>query len=710
MSRQSRARQALLSSSSDEHSGSDSEEAAFSLPRRSRRNEREMHTIDKHDTANPFDASRRRNIMEEDPDYFDPPSPTTRRPSQHSLERDRDELFLPPHNPSTATQSRRGSVAPPHPHETPFHPHRDYFSSEEEEAFPPARHSATRRSSTNFRGSEHEMQPVGRRSSRPEQRVAAEEEGRRAVEVDHGRPWRRLKGWQRGLFWLIVICGGVGIAAGVTYGIKSADVHIPDVLRPGSPAPPSSSSTSSTDDDVYLPHATGVSHLAWKGSLPHYIAYSPPSSPPPAKPDKDELFLPPHSPSPNLPFRNPTKPPSTAPQDLRRKPVPYRAGHDPASPVSSVGSSPTFPPKPRPRPPYPTTDSSTSDSSDSDAAAPLQKYPSTPPPPYKPIRTPSNVSSLRSTASRLRQRAPPLSPPAPLLLASQSAKSPVALARGLQTPSALARLNLNQPASLQQRVRSIGTSSPVATVTSFANALLHGSEEAKAEGKAQHSRLVGRNKFIHEFQKHKVLPQHVELYKERIAAYYAGIHSSPEFEARLTGSWEVVVGEVDMFVHIFEYEGLAGFEKTKAAIRASQGHLEFFNHEILPLIQSRTSSLNSEFKFFPVAPAAELGGVYELRTYDLKPGHLLEWEQSWRVGLEARIATGHSPVGAWFTQVGPLHRVSHLWNYASLEARAEQRARSWQRDEWSETVIRTTRLTDSMRTDILKPLDFSPLR
>lgn len=46
---------------------------------------------------------------------------------------------------------------------------------------------------------------------------------------------------------------------------------------------------------------------------------------------------------------------------------------------------------------------------------------------------------------------------------------------------------------------------------------------------------------------HKVLPQHVEQYKKLIADYYKGIHDSSDFDAKLTGSWEVTVGEVDTF-------------------------------------------------------------------------------------------------------------------------------------------------------------------
>ncbi|SCZ93629.1 BZ3500_MvSof-1268-A1-R1_Chr6-3g08782 [Microbotryum saponariae] len=255
------------------------------------------------------------------------------------------------------------------------------------------------------------------------------------------------------------------------------------------------------------------------------------------------------------------------------------------------------------------------------------------------------------------------------------------------------------------------------------SALLHGSPEAKAEGEkaeGQHSKLVGRNRSVHEFQKHKVLPQHVEQYKELIAGYYKGIHESEDFHAKLTGSWEIVVGEVDTFVHIFEYEGLTGFEKTKAQIKASHasllspislGHLEFFNHEILPLIQTRTSQLNQEFAFWQCAePRTDLGGIVELRTYSLKPGALLEWENQWRVGLEARLRSGHSPLGAWFSQLGELHQVHHMWHYATLEERRATREKAWTIDTWSGTVTKTVKLTEKMDANVLRALPFSPMR
>jgi hypothetical protein len=61
---------------------------------------------------------------------------------------------------------------------------------------------------------------------------------------------------------------------------------------------------------------------------------------------------------------------------------------------------------------------------------------------------------------------------------------------------------------------------------------------------------------------------------------------------------------------------------------------------------SRRSDLMQEFAFWNTVPPRALGGVFELRTYGLKPGKLLEWEGQWRKGLEVR-KNFMEPIGAW---------------------------------------------------------------
>ncbi|KAJ7070781.1 hypothetical protein C8F01DRAFT_975748, partial [Mycena amicta] len=237
--------------------------------------------------------------------------------------------------------------------------------------------------------------------------------------------------------------------------------------------------------------------------------------------------------------------------------------------------------------------------------------------------------------------------------------------------------------------------------------LLHGSPEAKQAGDLdvlQHSRLVGRGKYVHAFEIHRVKPDKTEEYKEAAEKYYVGVKNDAELCTKLTGNWEVLVGDQDTFIHILELES---YEKTSKLL-ASPKHRAAFK-EMAPFLTSRSSQLNQEFAFLPTAPPHTEGGIFELRSYQLKPGTLLEWENTWRRGIEARRKFV-SPVGAWFSQIGRLHQVHHLWQYSNLEARKEMREKAWQIDGWAETVSKTSQLTKFMDSLVLRPLEFSPLK
>lgn len=52
--------------------------------------------------------------------------------------------------------------------------------------------------------------------------------------------------------------------------------------------------------------------------------------------------------------------------------------------------------------------------------------------------------------------------------------------------------------------------------------------------------------------------------------YYVGIKDDPTLKVKLTGSWETLVGEQDIFFHILEYENYSGFDKTTQLIKTSE--------------------------------------------------------------------------------------------------------------------------------------------
>ncbi|KAI0081075.1 NIPSNAP-domain-containing protein [Panus rudis PR-1116 ss-1] len=241
--------------------------------------------------------------------------------------------------------------------------------------------------------------------------------------------------------------------------------------------------------------------------------------------------------------------------------------------------------------------------------------------------------------------------------------------------------------------------------------ILHGSPEAKEEGDVQvlqHSRLVARGKYVHGLEVHRVKPSAVDEYKKAAESYYAAVKDDPELHVKLTGSWETIVGEQDTFYHVLEYENYAGYDKTMAKIRNSD-YINAYN-KMTPYLNSRSTQLAQEFAFLPTAPPHTEGGIFELRSYQLKPGTLLEWEHTWRKGIEARRKFGLTPVAAWFSQVGRLHQVYHLWQYPDLKTRKETREKAWQLDGWAETVSKTAQCSKFMDSIILQPLPYSPLK
>jgi hypothetical protein len=81
---------------------------------------------------------------------------------------------------------------------------------------------------------------------------------------------------------------------------------------------------------------------------------------------------------------------------------------------------------------------------------------------------------------------------------------------------------------------------------------------------------------------------------------------------------------------------------------------------IYPMLISRECQLLSEFTFCRTILPSDINSIYELRTYLLKPGRMLEWEESWKIGLEAR---SNKPISAWYSHLGSLCYVHHIWEY-----------------------------------------------
>ena len=76
--------------------------------------------------------------------------------------------------------------------------------------------------------------------------------------------------------------------------------------------------------------------------------------------------------------------------------------------------------------------------------------------------------------------------------------------------------------------------------------------------------------------------------------------------------------------------------------------------------------------------------IYELRTYTVKPGTVGDMvKAASTLSREIRGDNFGKLEGYWFTEIGPLNQVMHLWSYSDLNERARLRAELAKNARWT---------------------------
>jgi len=132
--------------------------------------------------------------------------------------------------------------------------------------------------------------------------------------------------------------------------------------------------------------------------------------------------------------------------------------------------------------------------------------------------------------------------------------------------------------------------------------------------------------------------------------------------------------------------------------------------DLRPLLRARESELYLQFSFWPEVELRNASHIYELRSYHLKPGTMMEWGNYWAKAIKLRDYQHTEAYLGLFSQIGELYNVKHVWCYESLEARQQAREVVWQhtQDQWQEIVARTVPLIRRMSSRVLTPLPVSP--
>ncbi|XP_076343793.1 protein NipSnap-like isoform X3 [Tachypleus tridentatus] len=178
-------------------------------------------------------------------------------------------------------------------------------------------------------------------------------------------------------------------------------------------------------------------------------------------------------------------------------------------------------------------------------------------------------------------------------------------------------------------------------------------------GKDSHSRLLSDSDLVYELQIHDVKPSSTELY---LKDYEQWVHSVKDKvkDTSLVGSWKVLVGDQDELVHIWRYDSYTAANKAMEMYRTDP-ELRKLKKERVKFIRRQENQLMLAFSFWGHPKARNWDCNYEMRSYILKPGTMIEWGNIWARAITYR-KKNHAVAG-FFSQIGQLYMVHHIWEY-----------------------------------------------
>jgi hypothetical protein len=103
--------------------------------------------------------------------------------------------------------------------------------------------------------------------------------------------------------------------------------------------------------------------------------------------------------------------------------------------------------------------------------------------------------------------------------------------------------------------------------------------------------------------------------------------------------------------------------------------------------------------------------IVEERTYTVKPGTVQQYYADYDPrGLKIQQRVLGNLIGYFHTEIGALNRIVHLWGYDSLAERERRRAALAADAEWLAYLQQSPDIIVEMKTRILVPAPFSPIR
>ncbi|EGG13300.1 hypothetical protein DFA_11061 [Cavenderia fasciculata] len=237
--------------------------------------------------------------------------------------------------------------------------------------------------------------------------------------------------------------------------------------------------------------------------------------------------------------------------------------------------------------------------------------------------------------------------------------------------------------------------------------------------------IVADKNHVFELRTYSIKPEQLS---EFVALTKENMQHKTKYDAKLRGAWVSELGPTNQFVQLWEFESL----DKRAAIRKqldSDKEWTQYLKQARPMIITPESIILKQFPWSKLnlpQDHFENKQVWELRTYQTKPGlvgkyillilmNILLYVSSSCLGSETfqkgfgERSKYSSPSGVFFSEVGKLNVLVHLWPYDNFEHRTNVRDEALKNDTWRQTVTDTMPLLDNMESKTLLPVSFPKL-
>ncbi len=166
--------------------------------------------------------------------------------------------------------------------------------------------------------------------------------------------------------------------------------------------------------------------------------------------------------------------------------------------------------------------------------------------------------------------------------------------------------------------------------------------------------------------------------------------------------WHTEVGPLNRIIHVWPYEDFA----HRASVRSQK--IDGWPPNIREFVEEQQSEIFIPAPFSPKLEPRQLGNLYEIRTYTLKPGGIPGQIDRWSTAIGERIKL--SPLaGAWYSELGGLNKWVHIWAYKDAADRFRIREEARSKGIWPPKGGQPGMMI-KQENMLVVPATFSPLR